>query len=56
MKEFYQDADIGPAIDIDLKTTSHIAPSITEEIDWTLTPGPDNQLKQVYEKYYTLHT
>ena len=44
MKEFYQDADIGPAIDINFKPiTSHIAPNIRKVIEgWTL-----DQLKQV---------
>ena len=46
MKEFYQNADIGPAIDINFKLTSHIAPNIRKVIGgWTLVP--DNQLKQV---------
>ena len=47
MKEFYQDANIGTAIDIDFKPTSpHIAPSIRKVTEgWTLVP--DNQLKQV---------
>ena len=47
MKVFYQDADIGPTIDVKFKPTSHIAaPNIRKVTEgWTL--APDNQLKQV---------
>ena len=46
MKEFYTDADIGPAFDINFKPKSHIAPNVRKVIEgWTLVP--DNQLKQV---------
>ena len=46
MKEFYQDADIGPTSYIKFKTTSHVAPDIGKVTEgWTLVP--DDQLKQV---------
>ena len=46
MKGFYQDADIGPSIDVKFKATSQLAPNIRKVIGgWTLVP--DNQLKQV---------
>ena len=49
MKELYKDADIGAAIDIKFKTTSHIAPNIRKVTEgWTLVP--DNQIEQVYMK------
>ena len=56
MKEFYKDANIGPAIDVKFKATSHITPNIRKVIGgWTLVP--DNQLKQVWKHInYTLHT
>ena len=56
MKEFYQDADIGPTIDVKFKTTSQIAPNIRKVTGgWTLVL--DNQLKQVWKHInYTMHT
>ena len=49
MKELYQGADIGPAIDINFKPTSHIGPRIWKVTGgWTLVL--DNQSKQVYMK------
>ena len=55
MKEYYQDVDIGAAIDINFIPTSHIAPNIRKVIGgWTLVP--DNQLKQVWAHINTLRT
>ena len=46
MKEFYQEADIGPAIDVNFKTTFYIAPNIRKITGgWSLVP--DNQLQPV---------
>ena len=47
MKKFYQDADIGQAIDVKFETTSQIAPNIRKVTEgWKLVPT-NNQLKQV---------
>ena len=46
MDEFYEDADIGPAVDVNFKTTSHITPNVRKITGgWTLVP--DNQIEQV---------